>query len=63
MMNFMPMEFLKNYDFHESMLRRIIPVFSDFLIGRAFLSAIEHPEEYRQTREDIDRRMKDIINE
>ncbi len=52
-----------HYAFPESMLKQIIPVFPDFLIGRAFLSAREHPKECRQTREDIDRRMKDIIRE
>ncbi len=52
-----------HYAFPESMLRQIIPVFSGFLIGRAFLSAREHPQECRQTWEDIDRRMKNTIKE
>ena len=52
-----------HYAFPESMLRQIIPVFPDFLIGRAFLSAREHPKACRQTREDIDRRMKRAIQE
>ena len=43
--------------------RQIIPIFPNFLIGRAFLSAREHPKECLQTREDIDRRMKNAIKE
>lgn len=54
-------EYGTHYAFPESMLRQMLPVFSGFLIGRAFLSAREHPKECRQTREDIDRRMKDTI--
>lgn len=54
-------EYGTHYAFPESMLRQMIPVFSGFLIGRAFLSAREHPQECRRTREDIDRRMKDTI--
>ncbi len=50
-----------HYAVPESMLRQIIPVFSDFLIGRAFRSAREHPKECLQTRKDIDRRMKNTI--
>ena len=52
-----------HYAFPESMLKQIIPLFADFLIGRAFLSAREHPDECRATREDIDRRMKRALNE
>ena len=54
-------EYGTHYAFPESMLRQIIPVFPDFLIGRAFLSAREHPKECLRTREDIDRRMKNTI--
>ncbi len=52
-----------HYAFPESMLKDIIPLFPDFLIGRAFLSAREHPNECKVTREDIDRRMKQAISE
>lgn len=52
-----------HYAFPESMLKEIIPLFPDFLIGRAFLSAREHPNECKVTREDIDRRMKQAISE
>jgi hypothetical protein len=52
-----------HYAFPESMLKQIIPIFPDFLIGRAFLSAREHPKECKTTREDIDRRMKWVIFE
>ena len=56
-------EYGTHYAFPESMLRQIIPVFPDFLIGRAFLSAREHPKECLRTREDIDRRMKKAITD
>ena len=56
-------EYGTHYAFPESMLKQIIPVFPGFLIGRAFLSAREHPKECRKTREAIDRRMKDTIKE
>ncbi len=52
-----------HYGFPESMLREIIPIFPDFLIGRAFRSAKEHPKECKATREDIDLRMKQALNE
>ena len=56
-------EYGTHYAFPESMLRQIIPVFPDFLVGRAFLSAREHPKECLRTRADIDRRMKTAIKE
>ncbi len=56
-------EYGTHYAFPESVLKQIIPVFPDFLIGRAFLSAREHPKECRETREDIDRRMKQAIED
>jgi hypothetical protein len=52
-----------HYAFPESMLKGIIPVFADFLIGRAFLSAREHTNECKAAREDIDRRMKQALSE
>ena len=56
-------EYGTHYAFPESMLKQIIPVFSNFLIGRVFLSARQHPKECRVTREDTDRRMKNAIKE
>ncbi len=56
-------EYGTHYAFPESMLKKIIPVFPDFLIGRAFLSAREHPKECKATREDVDFRMKQALNE
>lgn len=52
-----------HFAFPESMLRQIIPVFSDFLISRAFRAAREYPKECKETREDIDRRFKRVIGE
>ena len=56
-------EYGTHYAFPESMLKQLIPVFPDFLIGRAFLSAREHPKKCKATREDIDRRIKQALNE
>ena len=56
-------EYGTHYAFPESMLRQIIPIAPDFLIGRAFRSAREHPKECRATREDIDRRMKQALTQ
>ncbi len=52
-----------HFSFPESMLRGMIPVFPDFLIERTFRSSKEHPKECRATREDIDRRMKQVLRE
>ena len=47
-----------HYAFPESMLKKIIPVFPDFLIGLAFAAARKFPGECRATRVDIDAKMK-----
>lgn len=52
-----------HFSFPESMLKEILPVFPDFLIERAFRSSKEHPKECKATRENLDRRMKQILNE
>lgn len=52
-----------HFAFPESMLRQLIPVFSDFLVGRAFRAAREYPKECRAAREDIDRRIAEAIRE
>lgn len=56
-------EFGTHYAFPESMLKRILPAFPDFFISRTFRSAREHPKKCKATREDIDRRMKQAIQE
>ena len=52
-----------HFAFPQSMLKQIIPLFSDFLVSRAFRAAKQYPEQCRQTREDIDRRIKRAITE
>lgn len=52
-----------HFAFPESMLRQILPLFPDFLVGRAFRAAREYPRECRATREDIDRRMRQAIGQ
>ena len=52
-----------HFAFPESMLRQLVPVFSNFLVGRAFRAAREYPKECRATREDIDRRIAEAIRE
>ena len=50
-----------HFAFPESMLRQLLPLFPDFLVGRAFRAAREFPKECRATREDVDRRMSAAI--
>ena len=52
-----------HFAFPESMLRQLLPLFSDFLVSRAFRAAREYPKECRATREDIDLRLKQAIQE
>ena len=52
-----------HFAFPESMLRQIIPVFPDFIVSRAFRAAREYPRECKETREDIDRRLKWAMEE
>lgn len=52
-----------HFAFPESMLRQIIPVFPDFLVSRAFRAAKEYPKECKETREDIDRRFKQVMED
>lgn len=52
-----------HFAFPDSMLRQIIPAFSDFLVSRAFRAAKEYPKECKVAREDIDRRLKQAIEE
>ena len=52
-----------HFAFPESMLRQLLPLFSDFIAGRAFRAAREYPQECRAARGDIDRRMKQAIQD
>ena len=52
-----------HFAFPESMLRQILPIFPNFLVGRAFRAAREYPAECKATREDIDRRLNRAIAE
>ena len=52
-----------HFAFSESMLRQIIPIVPDFLVGRAFRAAREYQAECKATREDIDRRLDRAIGE
>lgn len=47
----------------ESMLKMILPVGSGLLVSLMFRAGREHPKECRQTRTDIDRRLRKILNE
>ena len=52
-----------HFAFPESMLRQLLPVFPDFIVSRAFRAAREYPGECKAAREDIDRRVKQAIQE
>lgn len=52
-----------HFAFPESMLRQILPMFPDFIISRAFRAAKEYPKECKSVREDIDCRLKWVIEE
>ena len=52
-----------HFAFPESMLRQLLPLFSGFLVGRAFRAAREYPKECRAAREDIDLRLRQAIQE
>ena len=45
------------------MLRQLLPLFPDFIVGRAFCTTREYPKECRAARDDIDRRMKQAIQD
>lgn len=52
-----------HFVFPESMLQIILPIGADAFIKMAFRAAKKYPEECRETRLDIDRRMMRIIGE
>ncbi|MBR2787564.1 MAG: acyl-CoA thioester hydrolase [Erysipelotrichaceae bacterium] len=51
-----------HFIFPESLLKMMLPIASRFVVGLAFRSAKEHPNECRKTRINLDRRLKEIIS-
>ena len=51
-----------HFAFPESMLRIMLPVGGSVLVGAAFRAGREHPKECRETRRDIDRKLRIVIN-
>jgi hypothetical protein len=52
-----------HFVYPETMLQRMLPVFGDAFVKMAFVSARQHPKECKQTRIDIDRRLRGAIRE
>jgi hypothetical protein len=52
-----------HFVYPETMLQRMIPVLGDAFVKMAFVSARQHPKECKQTRIDIDRRLRGAIRE
>ena len=52
-----------HFAFPESLLKKILPVGSGFLVKAMFKAGRDYPKECRETRIDIDRRMKQAILE
>jgi len=52
-----------HFAFPQSMLRMMLPVGSSLLVGVMFRAGRAHPGACRQTRQDIDRRLKDLFRE
>jgi len=50
-----------HFAFPESMLKIMIPVGGSLLVGAAFRAGREFPKECRQTRRDIDRKLKRVL--
>ena len=50
-----------HFVFPQSMLNRMLPVFSGLFVRMMFSSARQFPKECRRTREDIDRRLRTEI--
>ncbi len=50
-----------HFAFPESLLKMMLPVGSGLLVSMMFRSGREHPKECRQTRIDIDRRLKEAL--
>jgi pimeloyl-ACP methyl ester carboxylesterase len=56
-------EYGTHFVFPETMLQRMMPVLGDAFVKMAFVSARRHPKECKQTRIDIDRRLRGAIRE
>ena len=56
-------EYGTHFTFPESMLKMMLPVGSGLLVSFMFKAGKEHPKECRETRIDIDRRLKKILAE
>lgn len=52
-----------HFVFPESMLRKMLPAGSKFFVGLMFKAAKQYPEECRETRIDIDKKLKAILKE
>ena len=52
-----------HFAFPESLLRQILPIGAGFAVGRVFRAAREYPRECRETRQDIDRRVRQALLE
>ena len=52
-----------HFAFPESMLKMMLPVGSSLLVSFMFKAGKEHPKECRETRIDIDRRLKTALAE
>jgi hypothetical protein len=52
-----------HFVYPETMLQMMIPVLGDAFVKMAFVAARQHPKECKQTRIDIDRKLKDAIKE
>ncbi len=46
-----------HYVFPETLVKKLLPIGSSFLIGRTFVSAREHAKECKKTRIDIEREL------
>ena len=52
-----------HFAFPESLLRQILPIGAGFAVGRVFRAAREYPRECRETRQDIDRCVRQALLE
>ncbi len=52
-----------HFVFPESMIRKMLPAGSKFFVGLMFKAAKQYPEECRETRIDIDKKLKAILKE
>ncbi|MCM1113662.1 MAG: acyl-CoA thioester hydrolase [Muribaculum sp.] len=52
-----------HFIFPESMLRTMLPVFSEAFVKMAFQAAKKYPEECKETRMDVDRKVRKVITE